>query len=122
MSDEAVFVICRLDEVPNRQARGFLLVRRGEETPWPVLILRWGRHVFAYENKCPHQGTRLDWEANQFIDGSGEFLICGKHGSLFEIDTGCCAEGPCAGRGLTALRVAVEDGEICLLGVDLVDD
>jgi nitrite reductase/ring-hydroxylating ferredoxin subunit len=120
----SAYVICSLNDIPSRQARGFLLARRGpagEEIPWPVFIVRWGRHVFAYENVCPHQGTRLDWEADQFMDGSGERLICGKHGSLFELDTGLCNEGPCKGASLKSIAVSVEDAEICLLGVDLVE-
>lgn len=118
------YVICRLEDVPSRQARGFVLARRGaagEEIPFLVFIVRWGRHVFAYENKCPHQGTRLDWEQDQFMDGTGERLTCGKHGALFELDTGRCVDGPCAGTALTAIPVSVEDAEICLLGVDLVE-
>lgn len=118
------FVICALNDIPNRQARGFVLVRRGAggaEIPWPILIMRWGRHVFAYENTCPHQGTRLDWEKDQFMDGSGERLICGKHGALFELDTGLCVEGPCTGAALVSIPVNVEDAEICLLDVDLVE-
>jgi len=118
------YVICRLEDVPSRQACGFLLARRGEageEIAWPVFIVRWGRHVFAYENKCPHQGTRLDWEKDQFMDGTGERLICGKHGALFELDTGLCIEGPCAGVSLASIPVSVEDGDVCLLGVDLVE-
>jgi nitrite reductase/ring-hydroxylating ferredoxin subunit len=124
MSEPEAYVICRFDEIPSRQGRGFLLARRddaGGEQSWPVFIVRWGRHVFAYENRCPHRGTRLDWEKDQFMDGSGERLICGKHGALFELDTGLCIDGPCAGAALTSISVSVEEDDICLLGVDLVD-
>lgn len=118
------FVVCRVDEIPSRQARGFVLARKGEdgaERPWPIFIVRWGRHVFAYENACPHQGTRMDWEKDQFIDGSGERLICGKHGALFELDTGRCFEGPCQGTVLTAVPLEIDDGEICVLAEGLVE-
>lgn len=124
MADTETFVVCGLNEIPSRQARGFVLARRGGdgvERPWPIFVLRWGRRVFAYENVCPHQGTRLDWEKDQFMDDSGELLMCGKHAALFEIDTGRCVEGACQGAALSAIPASVEDGEICILGVDLVE-
>jgi nitrite reductase/ring-hydroxylating ferredoxin subunit len=118
------FVVCSVSDIPSRQARGFVLARRGadgQEIPWPIFIVRWGRHVFAYENTCPHQGTRLDWESNQFMDDSGERLVCGKHGALFELDSGLCIAGPCMGEVLKAIPVSVEGADICLLGVDLIE-
>lgn len=124
MPESTSYVICRLEDIPSRQARGFVLARRdeaGAEQPWAIFVVRWGRYVFAYENQCPHQGVRLDWEKDQFMDGSGERLICGKHGAVFEIDTGHCIEGVCAGASLKAIKVCVEDAEICLLDVDLVN-
>lgn len=120
----AVFAVCRVEEIPSRQGRGFLLARRGKnggEQPWRIFIVRWGRHVFAYENACPHQGTRLDWESDQFMDGSGERLICGKHGALFELDTGRCFEGPCHGAMLTAIPARIDDGDICIEADGLIE-
>jgi nitrite reductase/ring-hydroxylating ferredoxin subunit len=36
------------------------------------------------------------------------------HGALFEIDTGACVSGPCAGLGLRTLPVRVERGYVML--------
>ena len=122
---EPIFAICALDDIPNRRARGFVLARRGEGgevRPWPILILRWGRNVRAYENRCPHKGTNLDWEQGEFLDGDGTRIQCGKHGALFDLGSGECVEGPCLGARLTAIETVIDDGEICLAGVVLADD
>jgi nitrite reductase/ring-hydroxylating ferredoxin subunit len=120
------FAVCALADIPNRRAVPFVLARRdgqGDVAPWPIFILRWGRNVRAYENRCPHQGTHLDWERGEFLDGDGVRIQCGKHGALFDLGTGQCVEGPCLGQGLTVVETLVDgEGDICLLGVDLVED
>ncbi len=44
-------------------------------------------------------------------------IICGKHGSLFELATGKCVEGHCVGESLEPIAVFVLDGDICVTGV-----
>ena len=117
-----VYVICSLRDIPNRRGRGFSLLRRnpdGAEVPWHIFVLRWDRKLYGYVNHCPHHGVNLDWERNQFIDGSGARIVCGKHGSLFAVDTGECVDGPCLGGGLERIRIGVMDGDICVVGVEL---
>lgn len=121
----SIYAICALEDIPNRRARGFMLARAGEggrPQGWSILILRWGRHVRAYENRCPHQGTNLDWEAGEFLDADGTRIQCGKHGALFDLGTGACVDGPCVGAHLTAIETVIDDGDICLVGVDLFED
>ena len=118
------WAICSLDDIPSRRARGFQLLRRGEdgtEKTWSIFVVRWGQQVFGYINRCPHQQVNLDWERNQFLDPNGLRLMCGKHGALFEIGTGRCVEGPCAGQGLEPVAVSVIDGDICVTGVELIE-
>lgn len=120
-----IYAVCGVEDVPNRRARAFVLARReadGTVRPWPIFILRWGKHVRAYENRCPHQGTHLDWERGEFLDSEGIRIQCGKHGALFDLGTGECVQGPCAGAGLTPIEAVVDDGEICLAGVELEED
>ncbi|MCB2059869.1 MAG: Rieske (2Fe-2S) protein [Novosphingobium sp.] len=120
-----IFAICSVDDIPNRRASPFVLARReegGEVRPWPIFILRWGKNVRAYENRCPHQDSHLDWERGEFLDSSGTRIQCGKHGALFDLGTGECVDGPCAGARLTALECLVDDGEICLVGVALEEE
>ncbi|MEA1651228.1 Rieske 2Fe-2S domain-containing protein [Nitrospirillum sp. BR 11164] len=119
------YAICALDDIPSRKARGFHLLRRGDDgqaRPWAIIVVRWGRQVFGYVNTCPHDGVRLDWERNQFLDPEGTRLMCGKHGALFDLGTGRCVEGPCAGDGLRPVALAVLDGDVCVTGVTLVED
>ena len=119
------YVICSLDDIPSRRAKAFQLLRRAEdggERTFSIFVVRWGSQVFAYVNECPHNQVNLDWERNQFLDPNGLRLMCGKHGALFEIGTGRCVEGPCAGERLTPVEASVIDADICISGVELVED
>lgn len=121
----APFVICGKHDIPSRRAVAFELEEIGPDggaRPLSVVIARWGAHVFAYRNVCPHHNSRLDWERGQFLDSSGARLMCGKHGALFDLQTGACIEGPCFGQGLQPIEAAILDDDICLLGVALVQD
>jgi nitrite reductase/ring-hydroxylating ferredoxin subunit len=124
MSEEA-FVVCALSDIPSQKARGFhlgVVNDKGEPESFPLIVVRWGKQVFGYRNRCPHHGVHLDWEPNSFFDASGLRLICGKHGSLFEIGTGRCSAGPCKGDHLEAVRLEVIDGDICVLGLRLMEE
>ncbi|MFZ1110644.1 MAG: Rieske (2Fe-2S) protein [Rhodomicrobium sp.] len=119
------YAICAETDIPNKRGRAFSLLRVAEdksEQPWHIFIVRWGRQVFGYVNRCPHNGVNLDWETNQFLDESGRLIVCGKHGSKFELATGKCVEGPCLGQGLEPIHVAVVDGDICVTGVALAEE
>ncbi len=120
-----VFIICSLSDIPSRRAYGFNLIRQGEDgkdRPWPIIVVRWGRHVFGYVNRCPHHGEGLDWERDQFLDPyDGTRLMCGKHGALFDITNGDCIDGPCTGQGLEPIPLALIEDDICLIGIELAE-
>jgi nitrite reductase/ring-hydroxylating ferredoxin subunit len=119
------YVICALNDLGNKRGRAFQLLRRndtGGESVWSIFVVRWGNQVFGYTNACPHQGVNLDWERNQFLDPNGLRLMCGKHGATFEIGTGRCVSGPCQGQSLTAINLSIVDGDVCVSGVELIDD
>lgn len=125
MDDSVAYAICALSDIPSQKARGFNLVRlddAGKEVPFPIVVVRWGRQVFGYLNKCPHDGVNLDWERNQFLDPNGIRLMCGKHGALFELGTGQCIEGPCKGKSLQQVALSVLDGDICVTGITLAEE
>ncbi|MDO9708928.1 Rieske (2Fe-2S) protein [Paracraurococcus lichenis] len=125
MASDRTYVICSMNDIPSQRARGFTLMRldeEGRERPWPIVVVRWGRKVFGYVNRCPHHGGRLDWERDQFLDPNGERLMCGKHGALFELGTGECADGPCRGEALEPVPLVLIDGEICIAGIRLAED
>jgi nitrite reductase/ring-hydroxylating ferredoxin subunit len=122
---DIAYAICRMRDIPSQKAKGFHLMIVGEDgaaRPWPIFVVRWGRQVFGYLNKCPHDGVNLDWERDQFLDPNGVRLMCGKHGSLFELGTGLGVDGPCKGRSLTPVALKVLDDDICVTGVTLVED
>lgn len=121
----SLYAICELNDIPSMRAQGVVLARRhadGAVKPWPIFIIRWGRNVLGFENRCPHGGVHLDWERGQFLDGNGTRILCGKHGALFDLGTGECVEGPCVGARLTAVDLVVDDGDICVRGVVLEED
>lgn len=126
MEPGTAYVICGLNDIPSRKARGFHLMRvdeNGVERPWPIMVMRWGKRVFGYVNKCPHDGVNLDWERDTFLEPNyGNRLMCGKHGALFDLGSGLCVEGPCKGRSLEPVALEVIEGDICVSGVTLVDE
>jgi nitrite reductase/ring-hydroxylating ferredoxin subunit len=74
--------------------------------------IRFRGRVSAYVNRCPHMGTELDWQAGEFFEESGLYLVCSTHGALFEPRTGNCVAGPCRGASLEPLQVRESDGQV----------
>lgn len=121
----STFSLCSYDEVPNRTAKALELKGVGKggaiETR-PLVIVRWDDKVYGYINHCPHTPTQLDARIpGQFFNEEHSYLMCDKHGALFEVDTGECFDGPCQGQALSKLSIEVIGGEICLTGIQLVD-
>ena len=120
-----LFAICRTFEIDDGQARGFVLMRveeSGEAKPWPILITRKANLFFGFENACPHQGSRLDTRPGEFLDDEGNFITCGNHHAQFDPDTGLCFIGPCQGQHLTPITLVIDDGDVCLTGVQLAEE
>ncbi|HYC04058.1 MAG TPA: Rieske 2Fe-2S domain-containing protein [Azospirillaceae bacterium] len=63
----------------------------------------------AYLNNCPHMDARLDGGRGQ-VRRKRDHLFCIHHSATFEVGTGKCIWGPCAGEGLEPVAVRVEDG------------
>lgn len=118
-----IFAICSADAVANQRCKPFTLLRmeNGRTVPWQIIVVRWGKNFYGYVNRCPHQGTPLNFEANQFFDPTRTYLMCGRHAAQFDVKTGTCIEGPCRGQGLTPLELIVDDGDICVAGAHLVE-
>jgi nitrite reductase/ring-hydroxylating ferredoxin subunit len=104
--------LCHADTIAEGKGRGF---RLGEGTrQLAVFVIRKGDAFRGYVNSCPHIGTPLDWLPDRFFDRAGEHLLCGTHGALFRPEDGLCVRGPCLGKRLAPLTVAVEDGVVVL--------
>jgi len=120
-----LFAICQTAEIEDGEAAGFLLMRiesTGEPKPWSILITRKGNNFYGFENACPHKGEQLDVTPGVFLDEEGNFLHCGHHGAQFDLDTGSCFIGPCRGKSLTPVTIVVDDGDVCVTGVELAED
>lgn len=120
-----LFAICRTVEIDDMNPRGYWLAIRGEngETqPWPIIIARKGNRFFGFENTCPHMGKRLDKTPGQFLDPEGNFMECGEHKAQFDVDTGECFIGPCQGKKLTPINLVIDDGDVCVTGIELAEE
>ena len=105
-------VICPLHELADPGALAFTM----GEGDWPLrgFVVRRGDSVHAYVNHCPHAGFPLNWSPNQFLAPGAPLILCVMHGALFEIETGECISGPCAGQGLRSLAIQVRHGYVLL--------
>ncbi|OIO69478.1 MAG: hypothetical protein COW19_06175 [Zetaproteobacteria bacterium CG12_big_fil_rev_8_21_14_0_65_55_1124] len=74
-------------------------------------VVRTRGKLHAYINRCPHNGSTLDWMPGRFFSEDGEVLVCQTHGALFAPDSGTCLSGPCP-RGLTPLPLREEEGQL----------
>jgi nitrite reductase/ring-hydroxylating ferredoxin subunit len=99
-------IVCPLDSLGTEDARGFQL--GGGEWPLQGIVVRHAGVVHAYVNRCPHAGHPLHLAQDRFLSKDRQFLVCASHGALFELATGRCIAGPCAGASLTPLKVCVE--------------
>jgi nitrite reductase/ring-hydroxylating ferredoxin subunit len=102
--------LCRLEDIPDGQAKGFVLGEGAARRN--VLVARRGDAVFGYVNTCPHAGVPLDWEPDRFMSLDGRHLQCATHGAQFRVEDGFCFRGPCAGYSLTKVPVRVEEGAV----------
>jgi nitrite reductase/ring-hydroxylating ferredoxin subunit len=102
-------VLCALDDIAEPGGRAVRIKGRKE-----MFVVRWQGGVYAYVNSCPQTGVALDWQPDQFFTRDRDLLQCSMHHARFRVADGHCVAGPCAGKGLTAVRVRVEDGRVML--------
>jgi nitrite reductase/ring-hydroxylating ferredoxin subunit len=91
-------------------AHVFDLLEHGQ--PARGFVLRFQGQVVGYLNQCAHVPAEMDWKAGQFLDDSGQWIICSIHGAVYEPDSGHCVGGPCRGRRLKPLQVAEHGGQV----------
>lgn len=106
-------VLCRLEDIPDGTARGFNWPR-GDVTV-KILVARRGAKVFGYRNACPHVGVPLEMNPDDFMSLDGRFLQCSTHGAQFRVEDGMCIIGPCIGRPLRSVPLAVADGNVSVV-------
>lgn len=79
-----------------------------------LFVVRKDGAVYAYRDRCPHAGAPLEMEPNRFLDAWGETIVCSLHGARFEPASGACLGGPCRGKALTAIPVAIRNGMVTI--------
>ena len=93
-----VAFLCRVDELAERQSRGFDPWGEGHDT---VLLVRHGGDVYGWRDACPHHGgTPMAWRKNEYLNADRNRIVCAAHGAQFDIASGKCTLGPCLGQSL----------------------
>ena len=112
MTNPAI-TLCRLDDLPDGDSRGFDPYATGRDS---VFVVRRAGNVYAYQNACPHvNGSPLAWQKNRYLNAARDRIVCNGHGAEFDIATGICTLGPCLGERLTPLALTLNDsGEVQL--------
>jgi nitrite reductase/ring-hydroxylating ferredoxin subunit len=100
--------LCRLDEIPNGQSRGFIRQRNSEQ----VFAVRQNDTLYVYRNACPHQWLYMELARHKFLTRDGSEIMCYAHGARFDISTGLCTSGPCEGEHLIAIPHRIEAGNV----------
>lgn len=101
-------VLCRLEDIPDGEGRGFELDGGGDD----IFVVRRGDRVHGYVNSCPHAASSLDWVENQFMNLDKSRILCATHGAEFSIEDGYCVLGPCRGKSLAPVAVSVRGGKV----------
>ncbi len=106
MSDPPA-LLCLVEDIPQGASRGFDRV----DAP-NLFAVRNGEQVYLYRNLCPHAGFELNWLPDKFLDIDSEHILCTAHGALFDIASGRCVAGPCAGAYLHPVKFHITAGAI----------
>ena len=91
-----------------------MIVQIGESAFDTGFVVLFQGKPYAYRNRCPHNGTNLDWKNGEIFDDDGEFLVCSTHGAVFSPVTGECINGPCVKQRLIPIPLKLSEGEIYL--------
>lgn len=78
-------VLCRLEEIPDGEGRGF---EAGGDGGDDIFVVRHGGRAHGYVNICPHAASPLDWVENRFMTLDKSHILCATHGAEFRIGDG----------------------------------
>lgn len=104
------YTLCNTDDIPDPGSMGFEIDHAGDTVE--LFVVNQHGDFFGYINSCPHTGANLEWQEHQFLDMDNAFIQCSTHDALFEIPTGLCVKGPCAGEHLSPVTLLRQDGEL----------
>jgi len=69
--------VCDLDEVPEGEARAYII------EGYDIAVFNTGEEIYAIENRCPHMGAEL--AEGEIVDRS---VCCHQHGWVIDLETG----------------------------------
>jgi nitrite reductase/ring-hydroxylating ferredoxin subunit len=104
--------LCALDDIDEPGARGFEIDTA--DGPLDLLVVRVAGALRGYVNSCPHRGTPLEIFPDRFWTADRSALLCTTHGAQFRPRDGLCTHGPCKGKRLTPVALALVGGHVCL--------
>ena len=95
-----------------------LTVREPDGSLEEVILLDLEDGVSAWKNYCQHETDQRFDRGDGAATRDGQ-VICPKHGSMFDAETGYCDNGKAAGSTLVEVDVAVRHGQVYLTDDDL---
>ena len=98
--------LCPVEAIADGAARNFVLALNAGR--FHGFVVRKGREVTGYVDRCPHAGLPLARALDDYLAPDGSFISCDWHGALFRIVDGTCVAGPCAGQALTRWPVTID--------------
>lgn len=111
--------IASTEEVPE-QGSFLFTVRESDGTEEEVILVRFGDGIAAWKNFCQHEvDQRLDRGVGAGAATRDGGIVCPKHGSIFDAETGYCDNGKAAGSTLVEVDIAVNRGDVYLTDDDL---
>lgn len=106
--------LCSTSELDRTDAKSLSIEIDGVITD--LFLVRNNAGIYCYIDHCPHLGSPLAWQPDQYLDSDKKHIVCATHAALFKIDSGYCVAGPCVDQSLTQLTIAIIDNEVVLLG------
>ena len=103
----------KLATLPERGAREFSLP--ANRFAFSGFVVQCAGRLRAFVNLCPHARRPLNYLPDRFLDLESDQIVCTGHGARFDVDTGECISGPCAGARLWALDLEVRNGSITVI-------
>ncbi|MFD1684153.1 Rieske (2Fe-2S) protein [Halobellus litoreus] len=105
--------VADVDEVPESGSYLFTAAD-AFTTETEIVLVRCDEEpgVEAWPNTCTHERQRFDRGDGAAVrDGE---IVCPRHGSMFDVCSGACDNGPAAGTELPDVEIEVESGSVFL--------
>jgi len=110
-------LVTSVEEIPENGTFLFTVRESGGEKE-EVILVETDEGVAAWKNFCLHEtDQRLDTGGGAAI--RADEIVCPRHGSMFDAESGHCGNGPAAGSTLVDVDVTVRHGQVYLTDDDL---